>query len=282
MLLQVMIPSKRPRHPRPGGRRCARRGGLTALAAAGAAALAAAPGTARAVTVGATPPLSAAAAPAAAQAAAERPAAPTVPARAATLTTDARCYAQGEPLRLAADGLTPGAPLTVALDGRPLRYRDGSLPHADESGVHASSFLVPALAPGVNQARHVLTVDDGLSRARASFTVSRPAGATFAPRNGDPRTLRVRFRAWGFALGSGRNQRLWLHWIDPEGAVRRTASLGVTRGDCGHLVSARRRAFPFPVTSGRWQLVIDTSRRYRLQADGPRAKISVRIRPLAP
>src|SRR6185436_18520675 len=42
-------------------------------------------------------------------------------AQAATLTTDARCYAQSAPLHLTAGGLAPRAPLTVALDGQPLR-----------------------------------------------------------------------------------------------------------------------------------------------------------------
>jgi hypothetical protein len=201
-------------------------------------------------------------------------------ATAATLTTDARCYAQGAQLRLTANGMTPRAPLTVSLDGQPLRYRDGSTPRADEAGTHASSFAVPTLAPGANQLRHVLAVDDGATRVRSRFTVSRPAGADFAPKNGDPRTLRVRFTLWGFALASGRNARAWLHWIDPTGRARKTVALGVTQGDCGQLTSARRRVFPFAAEPGRWTLAIDTHRRYRMQADGPRAKIPVNVRSL--
>lgn len=201
-------------------------------------------------------------------------------AAAATLTTDARCYAQGASLRLTANGMTPRAPLTVSLDGQALRYRDGSTPQADEAGTHASSFAVPTLAPGANQRRHVLAVDDGVTRVRTRFTVSRPAGADFAPRNGDPRTLRVRFTLWGFALASGQNARAWLHWIDPAGRSRKTVALGVTQGYCGQLTSAQRRVFPFAAEPGRWTLTIDTHRRYRMQSDGPRAKIPVRVRSL--
>ena len=199
---------------------------------------------------------------------------------AATLTTDARCYAQGAPLRLTANGLAPRAPLTVSLDGQALRYRDGSTPRADDAGTFASSFAVPGLASGVTQLRHLLAVDDGTTRVRRRFTVSRPPGADFAPRDGDPRTLRVRFTLWGFALAGGSNARAWLHWVDPDGAVRKTVALGVTQGDCGQLTSAARRVFPFEPEPGRWTLAIDTRRRYRVQSDGPRAKIPVNVRSL--
>jgi hypothetical protein len=205
---------------------------------------------------------------------------PATTASAATLTTDARCYAQGAQLQLTANGMAPRAALTVSLDGQALRYRDGSTPRADEAGTHASSFAVPALAPGVDQLRHTLAVDDGSTRVHTRFTVTRPAGADFAPKNGDPRTLRVRFTLWGFALASGQNARAWLHWVDPSGEARKTAALGVTQGDCGQLTTARRRVFPFAADPGRWTLVIDTQRRYRVQSEGARAKIPVHVRSL--
>jgi hypothetical protein len=202
-------------------------------------------------------------------------------ASAATLTTDARCYAQGAPLQLTASGMAPRAPLTVSLDGEPLRYRDGSTPTADDAGTFASSFATPALAPAAMQLHHTLAVADGSARAHTRFTVTRPAGADFEPSAGDPRRLRARFTLWGFALASGRNQRAWLHWVDPTGKVRRNAALGITRGDCGRLTTAPRRVFPFDPEPGRWVLVIDTLRRYRVQTDAARAKIPVHIRSLS-
>jgi hypothetical protein len=202
-------------------------------------------------------------------------------ASAAALSTDARCYAQGAPLRMTAEGLPPNAPLTVALDGQPLRYRDGSTPTSDAAGTFASSFATPALMPGVTQRRHVLSVSDGSQPARARFTVTRPAGGDFEPSHGNPRTLRARFTVWGFALASGRNARAWLHWVDPVGEERTSATLGRTHGDCGTLTTAPRRVFPFDAEPGRWTLVIDTHRRYRMHADGPRAKIPVHVRSLS-
>ncbi|HEX5146247.1 MAG TPA: hypothetical protein VFV85_04435 [Conexibacter sp.] len=206
----------------------------------------------------------------------------TAATRGATLTTDARCYAQGAPLRLTAGGLAPEAPLVVSLDGQALSYRDGSSPETDSAGTFASSFATPALAPGVAQARHLLSVSDGRRRPRARFTVTRPTGAAFQPASGDPRSLRARFSVWGFALAGGDARvRVWLHWVDPAGRVQANAALGTTGGDCGTLTTPPRRVFPFAPRAGRWTLVLDGQRRYRVQTDGPRAKIPVHVRSLA-
>ncbi|MBS1871100.1 MAG: hypothetical protein JSS99_15730 [Actinobacteria bacterium] len=207
--------------------------------------------------------------------------APATAAAHATLTTDARCYAPGAPLRMTADGLTPRAPLTVALDGRRLTYGDGTSPAADAAGSFASSFAVPALAPAAVQQGHRLVVSDGTHRPHARFAVSRPAGGDFQPASGDPRTLQARVRVWGFALGDKRpagRLPVWLHWVSPAGKPRRSAALGSTGGPCGALTTAPRRVFPFAPEPGRWTLVIDTHRRYRVHASGPRAKIPVHVR----
>jgi hypothetical protein len=203
----------------------------------------------------------------------------------ATLTTDARCYLQGAALQMTAGGLAPGAPLTVVLDGQQLSYGDGSTPTADAAGSFASSFATPALASGVVQQPHVLAVSDGTRQPRARFTVTRPTGADFQPSSGDPRTLRARFLAWGFALAAAGGKTrvpVWLHWLSPSGRVGRSAALGSTRGACGALTTPLRRVFPFAPEAGLWVLVLDTHRSYRVQAGGPRAKIPVHVRSLSP
>jgi hypothetical protein len=208
-------------------------------------------------------------------------AAPAAAAAPASLTTDARCYLQGAPLRMTAVGLTPRAPLTVVLDSQQLSYGDGSTPTADDAGAFSGSFATPALAPAEAQRRHALVVSDGRHRPRTRFTVTRPAGGDFQPSSGDPRTLRARFSVWGFALadtdGAGRLP-VWLHWVSPAGKVRRSAALGNAGGACGALTTPPRRVFPFDPEAGRWVLVLDTRRRYRVQASGPRAKIPVHVR----
>lgn len=210
-------------------------------------------------------------------------AASSVLAAPATLTTDARCYLQGAPLRMTANALTPGAPLTVALDGTQLSYGDGSTPTADDAGSFVSSFATPVLAPGAAQQRHVLAVGDGRQRPKARFTVTRPTGADFQPSSGNPRTLRARFKVWGFELVGGASRvPVWLHWVSPAGRARQSAALGTTGGDCGTLTTAPRRVFPFDAEAGRWVLVLDTQRRYRVQTSGPRAKIPVHVRSISP
>ncbi len=198
----------------------------------------------------------------------------------ATLTTDARCYLQGAQLRMTASGLAPNAPLTVVLDGRELSYGDGSMARADAAGSFVGSFATPALAVGTVQLRHVLIVSDETRRPRARFTVTRPAGADLQPASGDPRTLRARFRVWGFGVRDAGGDPVWLHWVSPRGTARRNAALGTTGGDCGALTTQPRRVFPFAPEAGRWLLVLDTHRRYRVQAAGPRAKIPVHVRAL--
>jgi hypothetical protein len=195
----------------------------------------------------------------------------------ATLTTDARCYLQGAQLQMTASGLTPDAPLTVVLDGRELSYGDGTAPRSDAAGSFSGSFATPALTGRAVQRRHRLVVSDGSRRPRARFTVTRPAGGDFQPSGGDPRTLRARFRVWDFGGGGA---SVWLHWVSPSGTVRRTAVLGTTAGDCGALTTRPRRVFPFVPEAGRWLLVLDTHRRYRVQSSGPRAKIPVHVRPI--
>jgi hypothetical protein len=130
----------------------------------------------------------------------------------------------------------------------------------------------------------VLVVSDGTRQPRARFAVTRPAGADFQPSSGDPRTLRARFQVWGFALaaaGGRPRMPVWLHWLSPSGTVRRSAARGSTRGDCGILTTPLRRVFPFAPEAGRWLLVLDTHRRYRVQTSGPRAKIPVHVRSLS-
>ncbi|MGN6188961.1 MAG: hypothetical protein ACTHOE_08680 [Conexibacter sp.] len=207
--------------------------------------------------------------------------APAGAATRATLTTDARCYLQGAPLQMTASGLAPNAPLRVVLDGRQLNYGDGSTPRADAAGSFAGSFATPVLTGGAVQRGHVLVVSDGTRRPRARFTVTRPAGGDFQPASGDPRTLRARFRVWGFGIARVGGQPVWLHWVSPRGTVRRSAALGTAGGDCGALTTTPRRVFPFAPEVGRWLLVLDTHRRYRVHASGPRAKIPVHVRSLS-
>lgn len=202
------------------------------------------------------------------------------PADAAELTTDQRCYVEGTPVEMSAAGFAPRTPLTVAIDGRVLRYADGTLPATDEAGVFANRFTAPSAAadePEAVQRHVVLTADDGAAKARTRFTITRAPGADLAPSEGDPKTLRARFRVWGFALQDAPGRMVHAHWLRPDGRWRASAAIGTVRGPCGHMRSPLRRVVPFAAEPGRWTIVLDTRRRYRANADGPRAKIRLTI-----
>jgi hypothetical protein len=202
-------------------------------------------------------------------------------ASAASIATARRCYVPGAKVPATAQGFAPRTSLTVTVDGRVLRYPDGSLPSTDANGGYKNAFFAPYLKGTQTQRRIPVSASDGTSSARTSFTITRATGGDFAPSQGDPRTLKVRFSVWGFALRSGRNARTYLHWIRPNGQLRASAGLGATRGDCGALRTRPRRIFPFAAEVGRWLLVIDTHPRYRVHAKGPGAKIPVNVRPLS-
>lgn len=199
-------------------------------------------------------------------------------AQTAAIEVDRRCYESGAPVELRAVDFAPSTPLTVTLDGTVLRHRDGTLPRTNGVGLFENRFSAPGMTGRAHQRRIPLDASDGTVEAHTSFSVSEPAGAGFMPTRGDPRTLAVRFSVWGFALEDGRNRRVHLHWLAPDGEVRDEAELGRTSGPCGTLTTARRRIFPFTAERGRWTLVLDTHAHYREDAEGPSARIPVRIR----
>lgn len=199
-------------------------------------------------------------------------------AQTAAIEVDRRCYEPGAPVSLRAVDFAPSTSLTVTLDGTVLRHRDGSLPRTNGVGLFENRFSAPGMTGRSHQRRIELDASDGTVEARTSFFVSAPPGGNFTPSRGDPRTLAVRFSVWGFALEDGRNRRVHLHWLAPDGEVRDEAELGRTSGPCGTLTTGRRRIFPFEAERGRWTLVLDTHARYREDAEGPSAEIPVRIR----
>lgn len=222
----------------------------------------------------------------AAVAAAAIAAATAVPAaaQAGEIEVDRRCYEESTPVNVRALEFPPRTPLTITLDGTVLRHRDGTLPSTNSVGLFENRFSAPTVggdSSRVLQRRVALDATDGTSSASTSFWVSRPTGGDFQPSKGDPRTLAVRFRVWGFALGDAPNRRVHLHWIAPDGEVREDAVLGRSSGPCGTLTTGRKRIFPFAAESGRWTLVLDTHPRYRARAEGPSVRIPVRIKEMS-
>lgn len=195
-------------------------------------------------------------------------AAPVPAAPAAEVHTDRACYAdpgqRQDTVAFSGSGLTAGAPYQMTLDGSPLT---GGAGNADADGALTGSFAAPSLlatAPRhARQHTYVLGVRDasGSVPLTTTFTVSQ-LYATFAPSSGDPRSLKVRFKLYGFGLAGTGAPRIYLHYVAPDGRVAHTVRLGTAKGACGALKTARRRLFPFAARRGAWKLQFDTSRRY--------------------
>lgn len=186
---------------------------------------------------------------------------------AATVSTAEPCYSSRESVDFAGSGFRAGHDFTATIAGR--RVASGQ---ATQSGDVAGTFRAPIPSgAGPGERTFTLSLGDGVRQASTRFR-STVFGAAFRPATGDPTTLRVRFFAYDF----GAAQTIYLHYLGPDLRLRRTVTLGPTRGACGTLVSARRRIFPFRTRPGNWHLQFDTDPRYRRLAR-PRVRLLVPI-----
>ena len=185
---------------------------------------------------------------------------------AATLNVDRPCYADAsqrqDMVSYSGTGFVANKPYTVTLDGKPLA---GGIGTVDGAGDLAGSFIAPALSTvGKHTREHtfVLGVSDGINAPQIGFTVSK-LFADFLPAQGNPKTLNVAFRLFGFALQGTPNPTIYVHYVAPGGKVKKTYSLGHGRGACGSRPhTAKRRLFAFKPAHGSWTLQFDTSKAY--------------------
>ena len=182
----------------------------------------------------------------------------------ATLMTARTCYLQTDKapsVEVAASGFAPGRPYSVALDGAPL---PGGTGQTDDAGAMSGKFG-PALATGELERTFQLAVSSDDLVAATAFTVTR-FRADFTPTKGNPATLRVRFSAFGFGLVKPQ-QDVYVHYVRPNGRLKRTVRLGRAAGQCGSIARTnKRRLFPFALKrsdTGRWKLQFDTSKTYK-------------------
>lgn len=189
-----------------------------------------------------------------------------------TVTTDRACYVVGQPVHLSGSGFDPYRSYVASIDGVFLGSSS-----TDATG----SFSVPVhpggLPAGAAQHYDVLDVTDGTTSAQTNFTVTRRAGVRISNPGGGPRSLTGRFLVWGFAL-AGDSKPVYVHYLSPSGKLRKTVSLGTVRAPCGYLRTARRRVFPFSVSSGTWTLQVDTQSSYKAHPPAPKIRIRVVIR----
>ena len=78
----------------------------------------------------------------------------------------------------------------------------------------------------------------------------------------------MRFKVFGFGLVTA-NPIVYLHYVRPNGKLKRTIRLGSAQGVCGQIKrTSRKKLFPFSAERGKWKLQFDTRKRYRKGSAG--------------
>jgi hypothetical protein len=180
-------------------------------------------------------------------------------ASAAQVQVDRPCYQDNTgTVAVSGNGFEPNQPIQVTLDGKPISTGDAT---TDPAGGISGSLETPQLS-GNSVHAYTLTVTQGANTATTTFSVT-PFFADFTPGSGNPKTLRVRFKVFGFGLVNA-NPIVYLHYVRPNGKVKRTIKLGRAQGVCGQIKrTSRRKLFPFNAERGHWKLQFDTHKAYR-------------------
>jgi hypothetical protein len=185
-------------------------------------------------------------------------------ASAAQVQVDRPCYQDSTgTVAVSGNGFEPNKAIQVTLDGKPISTGDAT---TDAAGGIAGSIETPELA-GNSVHAYTLSVTEGANTATTTFSVT-PFFADFNPGAGNPKKLHVRFTVFGFALVNP-NPLVYLHYVRPNGKVKRTIKIGRAHGVCGTIKhTARKKLFPFNAERGHWKLQFDTHKRYRKGQSG--------------
>jgi hypothetical protein len=163
------------------------------------------------------------------------------------------CFQSGERGTLTGAGFAPNAAWTAKL-GAARKLGSG---RTDAHGKIRARFTAPAYHGTAGTRELTLSVADGTHTARTTLRMT-PLSATFSPQTGDPATMRVRWRVLGLAPRHG----VYVHYVKPDGTLKRTLRIGTTRGACGTLKTGPIALFPFKYSYGRWTFQVDSSPRF--------------------
>jgi hypothetical protein len=176
---------------------------------------------------------------------------------AAAVELNRACYLEGARVGMTATGFAPRTDVTVRRGDTVI----GTATTNDAGDVDAR-FDAPRLPSGRREASPVIELSDGTTRASTRLPIT-SFHARFSPATGDPATMLVRFSVDGFGLLDAQPD-VYLHYVAPDGVLRKTVLLGRARGVCGHLrPTSRRKLFPFRAQAGTWRLQFDTRKSYR-------------------
>jgi len=194
-----------------------------------------------------------------------------VPAGAATgarIVLAPGCYLSGATGLLTGSGFAPNATWTAKLAGT----RQIGTGRIDARGRIRARFTAPRYHGTAGTRALTLSVTDGPHVASTAFQMT-PLTASFSPHDGDPKTLRVRWRVLGLGPGHG----VYVHYLAPNGQLKTSLRIGTTRGACGTLKTGPIALFPFRYTYGTWTFQVDASHVYSARTT-PRLLIAFQIR----
>jgi hypothetical protein len=186
----------------------------------------------------------------------------------AKIVLDPGCYLSSASGLLTGSGFRPMSAWTAKLAGT----KQIGTGRIDAKGKIRARFTAPRYHGTAGTREMTLSVTDGPHVASTTFLMS-PLSADFSPRTGNPAMLRVRWRV----LGLGARHGVYVHYVQPNGKVKRTLRIGTTRGPCGSLKTGPIALFPFRYTYGTWTFQVDTSHTYSATT-APRLLIGFEIR----
>jgi hypothetical protein len=184
------------------------------------------------------------------------------------IVLDPGCYLSGGNGLLTGSGFRPNAAWTAKLSGT----KQIGTGRIDARGRIRARFTAPRYHGTEGTRQLTLSVTDGPHVASTTFLMT-PLSASFSPRTGDPARLRVRWRVLGLGLGHG----VYVHYIQPNGTLKRTLRIGTTQAPCGSLKTGPIALFPFRYAYGTWTFQVDASSHYS-RATIPRLLIDFEIR----
>lgn len=199
-------------------------------------------------------------------------AAPAGAARQAKIVLSPGCYLSSATGMLSGSGFAPNDAWTAKLSGTQ-QIGTGRI---DKHGRIRARFTAPVYHGTSGTRQLTLSVTDGPHVASTTFLMT-PLAASFSPRNGDPASLRVRWRVLGLGEGHG----VYVHYLKPDGGLAHTLRIGTTRRPCGWLKTGPIELFPFRYVYGTWTLQVDASHLYSARTT-PRLLIGFQIRRPAP
>ncbi|HEY4276647.1 MAG TPA: hypothetical protein VGM91_00430 [Conexibacter sp.] len=160
------------------------------------------------------------------------------------------CFLSNDSGQLTGSGFEPSATWTAKLSGT--HELGGGTTTAD--GRIRARFTAPFYNGTQGTRELTLSVTDGPNVASTKFLMS-PLTASFSPQRGNPATMRVRWRV----LGIGPDRGVYVHYVQPNGKLKRTIRIGTSDDVCGSLKTGPIALFPFKYSFGTWTFQVDAS-----------------------